>query len=90
MSCWSELIVPPISVLKIPCRHCWKIFVEDFNFSAMESQAGNGNGESRKLSDNFLEHVYRRPEVNSNRFKISKRFKKSIHLHGDFTAATCK
>ena len=38
----------------------------------------------------FLEHVYMRPEVNSNRFEISKRFEKSFRLHGDFTAAACK
>ena len=31
------------------------------------------------------EHVYMRPEVNSNRFEISNRFEKSFRLHGDFT-----
>ena len=39
-----------------------------------------------------LEHVYMRPEVNSNRFEISNRFEMSFrlhgNLHGDFTAAT--
>ena len=39
-----------------------------------------------------LEHVYMRPEVNSNRFEISNSFEMSfcLHgkLHGDFTAAT--
>ena len=39
-----------------------------------------------------LEHVYMRPEVNSNRFEISNRFEMLFHLHGnlhgDFTAAT--
>ena len=39
-----------------------------------------------------LEHVYMRPEVNSDRFEISNRFEMSFHLHGnlhgDFTAAT--
>ena len=42
----------------------------------------------------ILEHVYMRPEVNSNRFKISNRFEMSFclhdNLHGDFTAATFK
>ena len=33
-----------------------------------------------------LEHVYMRPEVNSNRFEMSFRLHGS--LHGDFTAAT--
>ena len=40
----------------------------------------------------ILEHVYMRPEVNSNRFKISNRFEMSFrlhgNLHGDLTAAT--
>ena len=36
----------------------------------------------------YLEHVYMRPEVNSNRFEISKRFEKSFRLHDDFAAAT--
>ena len=39
-----------------------------------------------------LEHVYIRPEVNSNRFEISNHFEMSFrlhgNLHGDFTAAT--
>ena len=39
-----------------------------------------------------LEHVYMKPEVNSNRFEISNRFEMSFclhgNLHGDFTAAT--
>ena len=39
-----------------------------------------------------LEHVYVRPEVNSNRFEISNRFEMSFRLHGnlheDFTAVT--
>ena len=38
------------------------------------------------------EHVYMRPEVNSNWFEISNRFEMLFHLHGnlhrDFTAAT--
>ena len=42
--------------------------------------------------NNYLEHVYMRPEVNSNRFEISDRFAMSFrlqgNLHGDFTAAT--
>ena len=38
----------------------------------------------------FLEHVYMRPEVNSDRFEMSNRFEKSFRLHGNFTAATCK
>ena len=37
----------------------------------------------------YLEHVYMRPEMNSNRFKISNRFEKSFRLHDDFTATTC-
>ena len=40
----------------------------------------------------MLEHVYMRPEVNSNRFETSHRFEISFRLHGclhgDFTAAT--
>ena len=40
--------------------------------------------------DFLLEHVYMRPEVNSNWFEISKRFDKSFRLNGDFTMATCK
>ena len=37
-----------------------------------------------------LEHVYMKPEVNSNRFEISNRFEMSFRLHGNlhFTAAT--
>ena len=39
-----------------------------------------------------LEHVYMRPEVNSNRFEISNCFEMLFrlhgNLHGDFTAAT--
>ena len=35
-----------------------------------------------------LEHVYMRPEVNSNRFEISNRFEMLFRLHGNFTAAT--
>ena len=39
-----------------------------------------------------LEHVYMRPEVNSNWFEISNRFEMSFRLHGNlhgyFTAAT--
>ena len=31
----------------------------------------------------ILEHVYMRPEVNSNRFKISNRFEMSFRLHGN-------
>ena len=38
----------------------------------------------------ILDHVYMRPEVNSNRLEISNRFEKLFRLHGDFTAATCK
>ena len=38
----------------------------------------------------LLEHVYMRPEVNSNRLEISNRFEKSLRLHGDFTVAMCK
>ena len=34
-----------------------------------------------------LEHVYMRPEVNSNKFEISNRFEKSFRLHGNFTTA---
>ena len=45
---------------------------------------------SRKSS--YLEHVYMRPEVNSNQFEISNSFEMSFRLHGnlhrDFTAAT--
>ena len=36
----------------------------------------------------LVEHVYMRPEVNSNRFEISSRFENSFGLHGDFSAAT--
>ena len=32
-------------------------------------------------TDIFREHVYMRPEVNSNRFEISNRFEMSIRLH---------
>ena len=35
-----------------------------------------------------LEHVYIRPEVNSDRFDISNRFEMLFRLHGNFTAAT--
>ena len=34
------------------------------------------------------EHVYMRPEVNSNRFEISNRFEMSFHLHGNFTVSS--
>ena len=40
----------------------------------------------------MIEHVYMRPEVNSNRVEISNRFEMSFrlhgNLHGNFTAAT--
>ena len=40
----------------------------------------------------ILQQVYMRPEVNSDRFEISKRFEMLFplhgNLHGDFTAAT--
>ena len=32
---------------------------------------------------NYLEHVYKRPEVNSNRFEISNRFEMSFRFHGN-------
>ena len=39
-----------------------------------------------------IEHVYMRPEVNSNRFEISNHLEMSFRLHGnlhvDFTART--
>ena len=35
----------------------------------------------------MLEHVYMRPEVNSNRFEISNRFEMSFRLHGNFTVS---
>ena len=39
----------------------------------------------------MIEHVYMRPEVNSNRVEISNRFEMSFrlhdNLHGNFTAA---
>ena len=34
-----------------------------------------------------LDHVYMRPEVNSNRFEISNRFEKLFRVHGNFTTA---
>ena len=37
-----------------------------------------------------LEHVYMRPELNSNRFEISNCIEKSFRLQCDFTAAACK
>ena len=40
-----------------------------------------------KMDKQGLEHVYMRPEVNSNRFDISNRFEKSFCLHGNFTKA---
>ena len=40
----------------------------------------------------FMEHVYMRPEVNSNRFEILNHFEMSFRLHDnlhtDFTAAS--
>ena len=33
----------------------------------------------------YLEHVYMRPQVNSNPFEISNRFEKSFGLHCSFT-----
>ena len=33
--------------------------------------------------NNYLEHVYMRPEVNSNRFEISNHFEMSFRLHGN-------
>ena len=35
----------------------------------------------------MLEHVYMRPEVNSNWFEISNRFEMSFRLHGNFTVS---
>ena len=40
----------------------------------------------RLLHHFILEHVYMRPEVNSNRFEISNRFEKLFCLLGNFTA----
>ena len=44
----------------------------------------------RGFCSTLLEHVYMRPEMNSNRFDISNRFEMSFrldgNLHGDFTA----
>ena len=37
-----------------------------------------------------FEHIYMRPEVNSNRFQISDRFEKSFCSHDNFTAGTYK
>ena len=37
---------------------------------------------------NIWEHVYMRPEVNSNRFEISNLFEKSFRLHGNFTTGS--
>ena len=34
-----------------------------------------------------LDHVYMRPEVNSNRFEISNRFEKLFRVHGNFATA---
>ena len=38
----------------------------------------------------ILEHVYMRPDVNSNQFEISNRFEKLFRLHGSFTTANLK
>ena len=35
----------------------------------------------------MMEHVYMRPEVNSNQSEISNLFEKLFRLHGNFTAA---
>ena len=39
------------------------------------------------LSGNFLEHVYMRPEVNSNWFEISNGFENSFRFQGNFTTS---
>ena len=41
-----------------------------------------------KNNVDFLEHVYMRHEVNSDRFGISNHFEKMFYLKSDFTAAT--
>ena len=40
---------------------------------------------ARQQKSSNLEHVYMRPEVNSNRSEISNRFEKSFRLHASFT-----
>ena len=41
----------------------------------------------QKLQFFMIEHVYMRPEVNSNQSEISNLFEKLFRLHGNFTAA---
>ena len=36
----------------------------------------------------IVEHIYVKPKVNSNPFKISNHFETLLCLHGNFTAAT--
>ena len=40
-----------------------------------------------KTHSQYLEHVYMRPELNSNRFEISNLFQQSFCLHGNFIAS---
>ena len=69
-----------------------KITIDKPQFLLDTSDLGLGTFGSMLPKVVVSEHVYMRPEVNSNRFEISNRSEMSFRLHGslhgDFTAAT--
>ena len=54
----------------------WELFVTN------ENKVSNFTPDS--LESKFLEHVYMRPELNSNRFQISLRGRNSLRCSGNF------
>ena len=74
----------------------WRIFKEYIKQNIITAVLIKANAHSANahtyILPNKLEHVYMRPEVNSNRFEISDCFEMSFrlhgNLHGDFTALT--
>ena len=60
--------------------------------NAYGNKSQNDRQYTRYVCPVLLEHVYMRPEVNSDRFEILNRFEMSFRLHGslhgDFIAAT--
>ena len=54
MSCWPELIVPLISVPKIPPRLCWETFAQDFEFSNIVCLVGKDVRNKKKGNQQFL------------------------------------
>ena len=69
--------------------------IEVMKYTQLEQLKNNHNkthSHCIKRNHKDLEHIYMRPEVNSNQFEISNRCEMLFHLNGnlheDFTAAT--